>query len=213
MYRKSRSGKFNSRLISASVSITKIVFLFVFLSQLANAQSFEQISNGYRNTYWGESIAQRQKQIPPLNIEDYPKDIYSCRLYSEKDIMMGEHTTVYYLFFVDYLKSIGYTITYQTEIERRLISKFEGKKYTVYQCQQISDENGEIESFLFLEDAAVFEEKGESLTQRLIKNANDKYKAKLYIIDFNQLTRVYIYSNIIPGKITVVYTEAYQEKF
>lgn len=174
------------------------------------------MANGYRNTYWGETTGERQTQIPPLHIEEYPSEPgdFSRLLYSEEDIMMGEQTKVYYFFFKDYLKSIGYSITYKSETEKRLINKFTEKNILIYKCQQIPKETADqIQDFLFLDDVFHYENKGGSITERLIKNKADKNEATIYVIDYNQLTRVYIFSNVIPDKIVVVYTEAYQEKF
>lgn len=174
------------------------------------------MSNGYRDTYWGESTGERQTQIPPLHIEEYPSEPgdFSRLLYSEEDIMMGEQTKVYYFFFKDLLKSIGYTITYKPDTEKRLINKFEKNDITIHKCQQIPKEYAEkIQDFLFLEDVFYYENKGGSITEDLISSKANKNEATIYVIDYNQLTRVYIFSNVIPDKIVVVYTEAYQEKF
>lgn len=99
-----------------------LFILFVVLPLYSQSQLYK-MANGYRQTYWEESLSDvlAEKQLQHKVIE---KDDTKYHLYFENDIMMGQSTKVHYNFTNNALRSICYDLTYSEQLEKKLISKF-----------------------------------------------------------------------------------------
>ncbi len=202
------------------------LLLFIGTSVFAQSTAFKKLM-GYRNTYWGESFSEANASKKFTKIND--------TFVKETARMLGEKTDVYYAFYADGLKGIGYTVTYSAETEKRLISKYSQPMET-YKVRILLKKNPETPEekqfkevilkmikkspYSFLEDVIFYEESGGSILGDLLStgtndkvNPDDVGKATVYVIDFNELTTCYILSNVMEGYISVNYVAKYEEQF
>ena len=201
------------------------VFIFIGASVFAQSTMLRKLM-GYKDTYWGEPFyeANSSKKFTRIN-DTYVK---------ETDRMLGETTDIYYCFYKSGLKGIGYTVTYSAKTEKRLISKYSQPMKT-YKASILAKKNPETPEekqlaealiknpYAFLDDAILYENYNDNANTILAVllsgmlndkvNSNDVDKATVYIIDFNELTTCYIYSNVVEGYISVNYVEKYEEQF
>lgn len=179
----------------------------LFLSAAAWAQ--------YQGTTWGSDpeFFKMQKGLTPNKTQS------GYKYCTEKKLMLGQPSELFYIFENNKLAGISYQVDYSPETEKKLLNNLEGFKYkqieTHKRNKEIEPEDKEktqkwkeLEKFeiLFFEDLKVYSQGGVSIIKDL-KDDRGLYKNNaLYIYKYMDHTLIYIYSNILYNdKIVVVY--------
>ncbi len=185
----------------------KLFFIFVLV--FCVAAGFAE--TGYAGTQWG-THKQNLKigdKIEPTNNELWESTE------ARRKLILNKPGIIYYHFVEDYLYGITYTLNKKDT--KQIISKFKNEVDTIkvessdldewidYLSQQGMIDNKEDEEDINLatnkmifEITAVYEFQG---YKNQIKNGN----AKVYIFDYNDDTRVFLFENIVEGYSFVSY--------
>lgn len=146
--------------------------------------------------------------------------------YIEHAFLMGEHTDVSYFLKKDKLKAAGYSITYNKEKIKNLIDKLtekygnakkiinlnfykEGKSKEEIKKDFAESKKNMTDTYLLYDDLKGYLNGKKSVTAFVINNAdkgttNDPIAFVLYE---NIFTDIYIYVDLLPDKIVVIYAE------
>lgn len=200
----------------------KIIIIFLFLSSFLYAQKSEFYKRmfGYNDTFWGESASQI---ITDKQISDN-RSTKEAVILVEKSFMMSQETETIYYLPMNKLKAVGYKLKYSEETEKRLISKYNNIQKTLYYDSFNFNELSNEQKYIFLNSSTeemcnsiYFYNDGNNKTHSILEVIEQVNKtegtARIYKIDYNELTECYIFSNFIPEQIIVIYTEKYEEQF
>lgn len=194
----------------------KIICAFIFLA------CFFAFSDGYRKTYWGESILELVKNPArqPVTAKNGDYDYLA-----EPARLLGQPTTIYYSLLNQRLIGISYSVKDTPESRQKindLISSYQLKQNVIkyidwseesasYLKKQIASKNLSCD-ILFVDDILGYNRGLGSLTgNELIDNGKGESKYIYINADYNYNTEVHIYMGIVHETICVVYTEKAQD--
>lgn len=182
----------------------KIFFIFVLVFCLTTGFA----EAGYNGLQWGA----KYNDIP------YPEISENTKAREKK--MVGVYTTIFYHLRGNQLKGISYTIPvektteikskYKKQIDTKQVEAISQKDWSnlLKEEKKISEKftseeiDRESNKMIFLLARGIEEDRASGM---------DKGNAQIYIYDYNEDTRVYIFENMIEGVTFVVYTQHEQD--
>lgn len=180
----------------------------IFMSAAAWAQ--------YQGTTWGADLEvfKIQKGLSPNKTES------GYKYCTEKKLMLGQPSELYYIFENNKLAGISYAVDYSPEIENKLLNNLEGFSYKKIETHkgnmeidpadkekiQVLKESLNKFEILFFEDIKFYLQGGGSISKDFMNDKGLYKENAFYIYKYSNHSMIYIYSNIIYNdKIVVVY--------
>lgn len=178
---------------------------------------------GFRDTYWGMSLSDLQKDKNIYYVENDNEDILG-KEYQERTRIFDVVTEVSYFLKKDNLKAIGYSLPYNEKIVinllEKLTEKYEMPTKGVTQGVWNAEQTKEIEeihknskmskTLLVYDDYTAYMSGGNSVIGEWLaeKKEIEKSSNKGFLYVFNDgNTDIYFMSDFVPDVITVLYTE------
>lgn len=193
-----------------------LIIITIFLCSAGYTQ-------GYRNTYWGES-AEQVLENPEIEISNLTYNTYGIA--TEKTRVLGQPTTIYYVFSMARLKGIGYAVDDTSKARKALEKLFETRTMFIESRKKINMEKTAAENYkkyidtldqpyavLFIEDVLLYNQGAEKTVRGQIEKAQDTEKSEIEYINaqYGLDTEVNIYAGLVDGKIIIVYTQIPQD--
>lgn len=180
-------------------------------------------TQGYRNTYWGES-AEQVLNNPEIEISNLMYDTYGIA--TEKARMLGQSTIIYYVFSMARLKGIGYAVDDTPKTRKALEKLFETRTMFIESRKKINMEKTAAENYkkyidtldkpyalLFIDDVLLYNQGAEKTVRGQMEKAQDTEKSEIEYINaqYGLDTEVNICAGLVDGKIIIVYTQIPQD--
>lgn len=193
-----------------------LIIITIFLCSAGYTQ-------GYRNTYWGES-AEQVLENPEIEISNLTYNTYVIA--TEKNRVLGQPTTIYYVFSMARLKGIGYAVDDTPKSRKALEKLFETRTMFIESRKKINMEKTAAENYkkhvdsinqpyavLFIEDVLLYNQGAEKTVLGQMEKAQDSDKSEIEYInaEYGLDTEVNIYAGLVDGKIIIVYTQIPQD--
>lgn len=178
---------------------------------------------GYKGFQWWETTKKEVSNQIDITLKRQDEQF---EYYANTTRILTKSTEVYYSFFEGILTNVSYVLDYSQEMRDTLLSRF--NKPTIYRSLPLDTFN-----CLEADDNYVKENTpdiimGYSIITTLFEVGDDEHTSiisdaieygqkektsdmEMFIIDYNQDTRVYIFSNFIKGSIIVIYTPHAQD--
>ena len=178
---------------------------------------------GYKGFQWWETTKKEVSNQIDITLKRQDEQF---EYYANTTRILTKSTEVYYSFFEGILTNVSYVLDYSQEMRDTLLSRF--NKPTIYRslpldtfnCLEVDDNYVKENTLDIITGYSIITtlfEVGDDEHTSIISDAieyGQKEKTsdmEMFIIDYNQDTRVYIFSNFIKGSIIVIYTPHAQD--